>query len=597
MLTRLTRILAGRYIYFLPYKEKCIYLLFNFRLIDNLTSRQLRANAEIRLPDNNRIGGNYDIPDLPSGVPSENDDISEELPSTFLEKWVLEREANKNLPPNWEKDADFESQDNDLLFPEPDYTRYKNLSIIEIFEKFIDEELISYLVEETRRYALFMNAADPNISTDEIKCFIGILFVSGYNNLPTKRSYWDSNDDMKNLAVLNAMRRDRFLQISRFIHFADNTKINPNDKAWKIRPMMELLKRRCIENFVPEKQLAYDESMVKYFGRHSCKQFIRGKPIRFGYKIWSLNSKDGYLVNFELYQGANPKANNTYDKLFGKAASPLLILLDELPSEKKELRYELFMDNLFCSPSLFSYLRFQGYSSIGTIRDNRMPKNCPITSKQNFAKKNRGSFETAVEKKDGLLFVRWMDNSVVTMISSSCGTKEISRVKRFSQQSKSNITIPRPRLIEKYNTFMGGTDQMDQNLGCYRIGIRGKKWYWPLITWMFDVALQNSWILYKKVNNSKISQLEFKREVAMVYLKRYQNPPKSAGRSSAPTQAFDNRVSDSIRLDRIDHFVKQTDGNKKRRCAMKNCKSIIRTMCVKCNVGLCINCFIPYHKP
>ncbi|CAI6371246.1 unnamed protein product [Macrosiphum euphorbiae] len=27
-----------------------------------------------------------------------------------------------------------------------------------------------------------------------------------------------------------------------------------------------------------------DESMVPYFGRHGCKQFIRGKPIRFGFK-------------------------------------------------------------------------------------------------------------------------------------------------------------------------------------------------------------------------------------------------------------------------------------------------------------------------
>lgn len=71
--------------------------------------------------------------------------------------------------------------------------------------------------------------------------------------------------------------------------------------------------------------------MVKYFGRHCCKQFICGKPIRFGYKIWCLNTKDGYLVNFEIYQGKSLKANSIYEELFGKAACPLLVLLDEIP--------------------------------------------------------------------------------------------------------------------------------------------------------------------------------------------------------------------------------------------------------------------------
>jgi DNA excision repair protein ERCC-6 len=133
--------------------------------------------------------------------------------------------------------------------------------------------------------------------------FLAILYLSGYNNLPSKRHYWDSSDDLKNIAVNQAMRRDRFLQICRFFHCANNSEINHSDRGWKVRLLMGMLKNRCVNNFVPEEHLAYDESMVKYFGKHSCKQFIRGKPIRFGYKIWSLNTKDRYLINFELYQG------------------------------------------------------------------------------------------------------------------------------------------------------------------------------------------------------------------------------------------------------------------------------------------------------
>ena len=49
--------------------------------------------------------------------------------------------------------------------------------------------------------------------------------------------------------------------------------------------------------------LNIDESMVPYFGCHSCKQFIRGKSIRFGYKIWILASNTVLPYRVVIYQG------------------------------------------------------------------------------------------------------------------------------------------------------------------------------------------------------------------------------------------------------------------------------------------------------
>jgi hypothetical protein len=110
------------------------------------------------------------------------------------------------------------------------------------------------------------------------------------------------------------------------------------------------------------------------------------------------------------------------------------------------------------------------------------------------------------------------------------------------------------------------------------------------------MALQNSWILYNKTGRKKIHQLDFKREIVNVYLRKYQTLPKAIGRPSTSLFSTDSRVSDSIRFDKIDHLVKSTEDKKKKRCAGQNCKSIIRTMCFKCNVGLCIDCFIPFHS-
>ncbi|KAF2890213.1 hypothetical protein ILUMI_15960, partial [Ignelater luminosus] len=39
-----------------------------------------------------------------------------------------------------------------------------------------------------------------------------------------------------------------------------------------------------------------DKSMIKYYGHHDCKKFIRAKPIRFWYKVWSMYTEDGHLI-------------------------------------------------------------------------------------------------------------------------------------------------------------------------------------------------------------------------------------------------------------------------------------------------------------
>jgi len=80
----------------------------------------------------------------------------------------------------------------------------------------------------------------------------------------------------------------------------NNHSLDSQDKLYKIRPLVDKLKKKFVEHFVPSEHLNFDESMVKYFGRHGSKQFLRGKPIRFGYKIWSLNTAPEYLINFEI---------------------------------------------------------------------------------------------------------------------------------------------------------------------------------------------------------------------------------------------------------------------------------------------------------
>ncbi|XP_046401626.1 piggyBac transposable element-derived protein 3-like [Ischnura elegans] len=286
--------------------------------------------------------------------------------------------------------------------------------------------------KRSKDYAALQNFRNLNITAAEMKVFLGILILSGYNNVPSKRDYWDSSGDL---------------------------------------PM-----------FRPEEHLDFDECMIEYFGRHPCKQFLRGKPIRFGYKVWSLNTTAGYLVNFDVYQGRNPASNSEYEKMVGKCAAPLLQMLDEIPQEKKNLAYKLYFDNLFTGFELLKELRSRGYGATGTIRENRIPKDCPIMPSKEIRNKQRGFYDKCLSEEDSILLVKWVDNSTVRVATTCHSIQPVAPVWRFSRAEMRNVRIPRPSVISEYNRYMGGTDRMDENVSYYRIGIRGKKWWWCIFT-------------------------------------------------------------------------------------------------------------------
>ncbi len=80
------------------------------------------------------------------------------------------------------------------------------------------------------------------------------------------------------------MPRDRFDEIIKFFHAADNTKLPKYNKYAKVRPLLRILNDNFLkygEVFGPG-NVSIDESMIPYFGRYPAKQFILGKPVRWG---------------------------------------------------------------------------------------------------------------------------------------------------------------------------------------------------------------------------------------------------------------------------------------------------------------------------
>lgn len=108
-----------------------------------------------------------------------------------------------------------------------------------------------------------------------------------------------------NARIKKAMKRDRFLSILKFLHFADNTTARTEDRLYKIRNIIETIVDSFKSSIRPGKNIVIDESMVPWRGRLRFRQYIPGKRHKYGVKLYKLCLPDGYTYNIEIYAGKN----------------------------------------------------------------------------------------------------------------------------------------------------------------------------------------------------------------------------------------------------------------------------------------------------
>lgn len=458
------------------------------------------------------------------------------------------------------------------------------MSPVESFLQIFDNEVFNMLTENSNFYAAAHNRPG-DIQPDEMRCFVGILLLSGYVCLPRREMYWENADDTCNKAVFDAMSRNRFRFLMQNIHCNRNDELDARDKFSKIRPLFNILNKRFIDLAPKEECHSIDESMVPYFGRHGTKQFIRGKPIRWGYKFWCGTTRLGYIEWFEPYQGSTTLLPEEFSNL-GLGASVVLQFANVIQNNNPDVPFHLYFDNFFTSLKLLDELKLRGIKGTGTIRENRVGKDCNITHSSVLKKKNRGSFEYLTDESSEVIICKWHDNNVVTMASNFSTVFPLAQVKRFSRKEKKNIQVEQPYCIKKYNENMGGVDRADQNISLYRTSIRGKKWYFPLFSHCVDMAEQNAWQLYRH-NGGKLDHLGFRRCVALGILESFKKTTRR-GPSRIPAD-----VHEYSRYDGKDHLIVY----KENQTVCVQCHKKANFACQKCSLTLHPKmCFIAFHS-
>jgi hypothetical protein len=247
------------------------------------------------------------------------------------------------------------------------------------YKLFQSEKWVEEIVFQSKLYAVQENLpqALDIMSVDSYRCVEALLLHSGYHSVPQRRMMWETKADCHNSLVADAIRRREADAVLACLHFRDNMKIEPNgDNYYKVRPIFHNLNQASKRWFSSYEKFSVDEVMIPYYGRHSSKQYIHGKPVKYGFKVWAICTSDGSGVWFEPYCGRHTLIQ---DGGFGQGPNVVLDLVQKvglLPGS------EVFFDNLFTSFPLLRQLSEMGLAGTGTVRQNRLKKVTLIPTKK-----------------------------------------------------------------------------------------------------------------------------------------------------------------------------------------------------------------------
>ena len=148
-----------------------------------------------------------------------------------------------------------------------------------------------------------------------------------------ERDYWSEDDDLGLGIVRDAFSRKAYATLKAMIQFQHNSKAGQwkGDKTFKVR-LIDKINAKFQQWEVFEKYLSVDEMISRYYGHHELKQFIRAKPIRFGYKLWARYSVSGSCFHFSLYCRKVPKESPSTAPLGKRVVHKLLSVVEETSS-------------------------------------------------------------------------------------------------------------------------------------------------------------------------------------------------------------------------------------------------------------------------
>uniref|UniRef100_A0A8C1Z8P1 PiggyBac transposable element-derived protein domain-containing protein n=1 Tax=Cyprinus carpio TaxID=7962 RepID=A0A8C1Z8P1_CYPCA len=332
-------------------------------------------------------------------------------------------------------------------------------SSIQLFQLFFSNHVVLEIIANTNAHAEKLSISGKKfkwetLTLDEFNSYLSLIIYMGLVKVKELSDYWSKRLGYDFNFPPSVMSWERFLSISWPLY---------NDLITHV---------------------SNDERMVAAKSRIGLKQYMKARPTKLGFKLFVLaDSHSGYTWNFSVYEGKRATHSDkwlSYDSVMSLLDFPLL-----------GTGYKLYVDNFYTSPELFKDLAGLQTGACGTIRTTR--KGFPKAMENYMPQKaERGTIRLL--RKDGLLFVKWMDTREVVMCSSINTAYEgdtVNRRVKVDQCQWTRKTIPIPGSVLEYNKYMGGVDQADALIGYYNVLHKTRKRYKKLFQHLLDIAIVN----------------------------------------------------------------------------------------------------------
>ena len=183
-------------------------------------------------------------------------------------------------------------------------------SPVEVFNLFFTDEICTLIVEQTNLYAEQNLGEDEwdKVTVEELRAYFGFKIMMGLVPLPAVDDYWQRDPLFHYAPIADWISGKRFREITRYLHFADNTHLpqpgEPGyDRLGKVRGIMGKVQERFTALYKPHCECAIDEAMIPFQGRSSLKQYMPAKPVKRGIKVWCLtDAHNRYMCETQVYE-------------------------------------------------------------------------------------------------------------------------------------------------------------------------------------------------------------------------------------------------------------------------------------------------------
>eukprot|EP00112_Aurelia_sp_Birch-Aquarium-sp1_P011536 Seg2424.5 transcript_id=Seg2424.5/GoldUCD/mRNA.D3Y31 product="PiggyBac transposable element-derived protein 4" protein_id=Seg2424.5/GoldUCD/D3Y31 len=237
---------------------------------------------------------------------------------------------------------------------------------IDFLDLFFPEQIYYLVAEQTNFYASQNIESKPDplwkeTTPEEIKAYIVIRLFIAIKKLPETKMYRSDDNVFGGEKVKQILPRKRFDKLSQYLDVNDRSKMPDKDhadfdKLFLVRPVLDIVRTRCLINYNPHRECAVGEVMVSFRGRLDFRQYLPAKPTKYGIKVWMrADSHHGYCNDFNVYLG-KPKDGQRQVGL-GKQ------VVERMTATLRGTNSHVHCDNYCSSPDLCDALEENGLNS------------------------------------------------------------------------------------------------------------------------------------------------------------------------------------------------------------------------------------------